>query len=236
MSSMLKPPKSVSRRHELREDTVVTAYAKTITLSEKYRGALIAAGVGIIAIFLGVLGWTYYQAGQSDRADEALGAALPLFESGSYQEALDGTPETPGLLEVADEYGSSEAGNLAQFYAASALFQLGRYEEAGEYFEAYDGGEDVFGAAAIAGQAAVAEQAGDHAEAGRLYERAARRYESEATAPGHFMEAARNYEAAGKYDAAREVYEAITEDYPASTQAGEIEVYTARLDALAVGN
>ena len=236
MSSMLKPPKPVSRRQELREDAVVTTYAKTITLADKYRGALIAAGVAIVAIFLGVAGWTYYQAGQSDRADDALGAILPVFEQGSYQEALDGTADAPGLLEVADEYSSSEAGNLARFYAASALFQLGRYEEAGEYFEDYDGGEDIFGAAAIAGEAAVAEQTGDHAEAGSLYERAARRFESDATAPGYFMAAARNYEAAGDYEAAREVYEAISEDYPASTQATDIEVYTARLDALAIGD
>src|SRR6056297_2173082 len=104
MSSMLKPPKQVSRRQELREDKVVTAYARTITLAEKYRGALIAAGVGIVVIFFGVIGYTFYLSGQSDRADDALGAVLPLYESGQYQEALDGTAEMAGLLEIADDY------------------------------------------------------------------------------------------------------------------------------------
>lgn len=233
MSSMLKPPKQVSRRQELREDAVVNAYATTLTLTEKYRGVLIAAAVGIVVIFLGVLGWMYYQAGQSDRADEALGAVLPTFEQGAYQEALDGTAEAPGLIEIAEEYGSTDAGNMARFYAASALFGLGRYDEAGEYFEDYKKGDDVFGAAAIAGEAAVAEQNGDHAAAGRLYERAARRFESEATAPGYFMDAARSYEAAGDFAAARNAYEAIEEDYADAPEAAQVAFYTARLDALA---
>lgn len=233
MSSMLKPPKQVSRRQELREDAVVNAYATTLTLTEKHRGKLIAAAVGIAVIFFGVLGWVYYQAGQSDRADEALGAILPTFEQGAYQEALDGTPEAPGLIEIADEYGSTDAGNLARFYAASALFELGRYDEAGEYFADYDKGDDLFGAAALAGEAAVAEQEGDHAAAGRLYERAADRYESEATAPGYLMDAARNYEAAGDYDAARAAYEAIEADYPDAAEAQQVAFHTARLDALA---
>lgn len=235
MSSMLKPPKQVSRRQELREDKVVTAYARTMTMAEEYRGALIAAGVGIVVIFFGVLGYMYYLANQSGRADEALGAVLPLYENGQYQEALDGTADAPGLIEVADEYGATDAGNIAQFYAANALFQLGRYDEAGEYFEAYDGEEDILGASAIAGQAAVAEQRGDHAEAARLYQQAARTYESAATAPSYYLDAARNFEAAGDFAAARAAYEEVEAEYPDAPEAATVPVYTARLDAMRAG-
>lgn len=232
---MLKPPKPVSRRQELREDKVITAYARTMTMAEEYKGALIAAGAGIVVIFLGVLGYTFYQANQSTQADDVLGAILPTYEAGSYQEALDGNAEAIGLLDIADDYGSTEAGNLARFYAASALFELGRFEEAQEMYEAYDGGEDLLGASAIAGQAAIAEMNGDHDEAATLYRRAARTYESAATAPGYYLDAARNFEAVGNYDAAREAYEAIAEDYEDTPEAATIAVYTARLDALANG-
>jgi TolA-binding protein len=232
MSSMLKPPKQVSRRQELREDKVVTAYARTMTLAEDYKGALIAAGVGIVVIFFGVIGYVFYLSNQSDLADDALGAVLPLYESGQYQEALDGTADVPGLIEVAEEYGAADAGNLAQFYAASALFQLGRYEEAGEYFDAYDGDDDILGASAVAGRAAVAEQQGEHAEAGRLYLDAARTYESAATAPTYYLDAARNFEAIGDFDAARAAYEEVEDEYPDAPEAANVSVYTARLDAM----
>lgn len=232
MSSMLKPPKQVSRRQELREDKVITAYARTMTMAEKYRGALIAAGVGVVVIFFGVIGYTYYLSNQSEAANEALGEVLPLYESGSYQEALDGTAEVPGLLGIADKYGATDAGNLAQFYAASALFELGRYEEAEDYYENYDAGADILGASAIAGQGAIAEQRGDYAEAARLYQRAARTYESAATAPGYYMDAARNFEQAGDFAAARAAYDEIVEEYPDAPQAANVPAYTARLDAM----
>ena len=233
MSSMLKPPKQVSRRQELREDKVITAYAQTMTMAEKYRGVLIAVGIGIVAIIFGVLGYTYYLSNQGVKADDALGAVLPTYESGSYQEALDGTADMPGLIEIADEYGATDAGNLARFYAASALFELGRYDEAGEYFEEYDGGEDLLGASAIAGQAAVAEQSGDNAEAARLYLRAARSYESAASAPSYYMDAARNFEQAGNITAARAAYDEVVEEYPDAPQSATIPAFIARLDAMA---
>ncbi len=235
MSSMLKPPKPVSRRQELREDKVITAYARTMTMAEENKGLLIAAAAGIVILFLGVVGYMFYQANQSDRADDVLGAILPTYESGSYQEALDGNADAIGLLDIADDYGSTEAGNLAKFYAAAALFELERYEEAAEMYEDYDGGEDLLGASALAGQAAITEINGDHDGAATLYRRAARAYESAATAPAYYLDAARNFEAAGNYDAAREAYEAITEDYEDAPEAANISVYTARLDALSSG-
>jgi tetratricopeptide (TPR) repeat protein len=231
MSSMLKPPKQVSRRQELREDKVVTAYARTMTMAEEYKGALIAAGVAIVVIFLGVLGYVYYLSNQSDLADDALGAVLPLYESGQYQEALDGSADTPGLLEIADEYGATDAGNFAQFYAASALFQLGRYDEAEEYFDAYDG-DGLLGASAMAGEAAIAEQRGERAEAGELYRDAARAFESAATAPAYYFDAARNFEAAGDLAAARSAYEEVEEEYPDAPQAASVPAYLARLEAM----
>ncbi len=232
MSSMLKPPKPVSRRQELREDKVVTAYARTMAMADENKGAIIAAVAGIVVIFLGVLGFTYYQANQGNRADDLLGAALPAYEAGSYQEALDGTADAPGLLGIADEYGSTGAGNLARFYAASALFELGRTEEAAEMWEAYDGGDDLLGASAVAGRAAVAELNGERAEAADLYRRAARAYESAATAPAYYLDAARNYEAAGNFDAARAAYDAIADDYADAPEAATIAAMSARLDAL----
>ncbi|MEM1041735.1 MAG: hypothetical protein AAGI91_03815 [Bacteroidota bacterium] len=231
---MLKPPKPVSRRQELREDKVITAYARTMTMAEDNKGLLIAAAAGIVVIFLGVLGFTLYQGGQSDRADDVLGAILPAYESGSFQEALDGTPEALGLLDIADDYASTEAGNLARFYAAGALFELGRYDEAAAMYADYNGA-DLLGASALAGQAAIAEINGDHGGAGNLYRRAARAYESAATAPAYYLDAARNFEAAGDYGAARAAYEAIAEDYDNAPEAADLAVYTARLDALENG-
>jgi tetratricopeptide (TPR) repeat protein len=176
-----------------------------------------------------LFGW--WRAGQDEEAAEAIGAVLTSYEQGDYATALDGTAGQPGLLAIADEYGSTDTGNLAAFYAADALYQLGRYEEALTYFERYDAGADLLGASALAGEAAIHEQQGDYAEAAALYERAADAYESAATTPDYLIAAGRNYEAAGDLDEAKAVYERYLDAYEDAPAAPIVEALVAKVEA-----
>lgn len=230
--SMLKAPRAVSRRHELREDQLATATARGMTFFEEHRTLLIGAGIAVAAMIVGVLGWGWWQDRQDREAAEALGGVLTSYEQGQYEAALDGTPEAPGLLEIADDYGATNTGNLATFFAADALYQLGRYDEALEQFEAYDGDDDILGASALAGQAAIHEQNGDSERAADLYRRAAAAYASAATAPDYLMAAGRNYEAAGNYAAARQAYEEYLEDWDETPNAALVEALLARAQAV----
>jgi len=230
---MMKPPKtspSVRREGEGAEEAVSTAYVRTRNFVEEYRNALIAAGVGIVVIFLGVLGLFYYQHGQRVEANELLGRILPVYEAGEFEEALEGTAEMEGLRTIATDYRRTPAGNLAAFFAGHALFQLDRYDEADEYFARFRG-EDMLEASALAGRAAVAEERGDYARAARLYENAASTYPSAAAAPEYLIDAARNHERAGNVSAARRAYEKIASDYEESPLAGNVPIHLARLDA-----
>jgi tetratricopeptide (TPR) repeat protein len=229
--SMLKPPKAVSRRHELREDQLATATAKGMTFFEEHRTLIIGVGAALLAVIVGALLWGWWQARQDRAAAEALGGVLTAYEAGNYEQALEGTPEAPGLLQIADDYGSTNTGNLATFFAADALYQLGRYDEALEQFEDYDGDRDILGASALAGQAAIYEGRGDHARAAGLYERAAAAYASAATAPDYLMAAGRNYEAAGDYAEAQAVYERYLEAWDETPNAMLVEALLARTEA-----
>jgi tetratricopeptide (TPR) repeat protein len=235
MSSMLKPPKTSPSlqkgRGEAAEEAVSTAYVRTRNFVDENRTALIAAGVGIVVIFLGILGYFYYQHGQGQRANEMLGSILPVYEAGDFERALEGTDEVVGLRTIASDYRRTPAGNLASFFAGHALFQLERYEEADEFFARFRG-EDMVQASALAGRAAVAEERGEHGRAARLYEDAASTYRSAAAAPEYLADAARNHELAGNLDAARRAYEKIAAEYGESQLAGTVPVHLARLDAL----
>ena len=117
------------------------------------------------------------QHGRRAKAAEAqqyLGSILTEYELGNYQAALDGTDAAPGLLDLADDYGSTPTGDQARFFAADAYLQLGQPDEALAMFEAYDG-DGILGASALAGQASIqAGTRGEHAEAAALYVQACR--------------------------------------------------------------
>lgn len=229
--STINPPKSISRRQELREDKVVTFYARAWEFFDQNRKLVYGVLAGLVLLVAAAIAYVFYQSEQAAEAERHLAQIVALYEQGSYQEALDGTPDRLGLLEIADEYGRTPAGNLAHFYAADALYQLGEYDRALEHFGAFDASSDFIGASAVAGQAAVHENRGEFEQAARLYRRAASLYENPLSTPQYLVSAGRAYELAGMYDEAREVYETVREEYPDSEPAGDIEAYIARAAA-----
>jgi tetratricopeptide (TPR) repeat protein len=229
--STLQPPKQISKRQELRQDTAVTFYVRAWEFFDENRTLVYGALAGLVAVVLAIVGWAYYQHQQGQEAEQVLAQAITLYEAGDFRQALDGTEATPGLLSVVDGYGGTQAGNLARFYVADAYFRLGEYDQALQFFETFDKGENIVGASAYAGMAAIYEQRENYEEAGDYYLRAAEQFESNQAAPDYLMDAGNAYEEAGAYDEALEVYQTIQEDYPESSAASNIDFFIARVQA-----
>jgi tetratricopeptide (TPR) repeat protein len=231
MSTMINPPRKISKRHELRSDTVVTFYARAWGYFEQNKTLAYAAAAAVVLVILGVIAFVFYQSQRADQAQRLLGQVVGVYESGEYRAALDGTETATGLIEIADNYGGTSAGNLARFYAANALYNLGEYDDALRYFRAFKKSKDFLGTSALAGEAAVHENRGEFERAGDLYRRASEYFENELTSPQYLVSAGRAYEEAGAFDKARRAYEAIRDRHPESSQAGAVDVYLARVEA-----
>lgn len=232
--AQINPPKPLTASHpdDLREDNLTTAYARSSMFFDEHRNLVIGVIAGVVLLAVAVIGWRYWQDRRSDEAQVLLGQILNEYDAGNWETALDGTDATPGLLEIAEEYGSTATGEQATFLAADALFQLGRSEEALEMFEAYDG-DGFLAASAIAGQAAIYEQQDDPARAADLYERAARTYESPASTPSYLLDAGRAYTAAGDPEAAEAVYQRVIADWSDTPEAGQAETELGMVAAMA---
>lgn len=229
--STLNPPKRISKRHELREDAVITWYARAWGYFDQNRMLVYGMLAGLLVVVLGIVGYVLYQNQQSQEAEQMLGAVVGLYEQGSYQEALDGTADRLGLLEIADAYGGTSAGNLAHFYAADALYNLGEYDRALDHFQAFDRIDGFIGASALAGEAAVYENLGEYERAADRYLDAARFFENELGSPRYLLSAGRAFEAAGAFAQAQSAYEQIRDDYPNSDLANQADIYIARAAA-----
>lgn len=210
---------------------MITWYARAWGYFDQNRKLVYAVIAGVVLVILAIIGYIFYQNEQGREAEELLGSVVSFYEAGSYQEALDGTAGTIGLLEIADEYGGTDAGNLAHFYAADALYNLGEYERALEHFQEFDKIEGFIGASAIAGEAAVYENLGEYERAANRYLDAAEFFENTLASPRYLMDAGRAFEAAGVYSEAQRAYGQILEDYPESNLAAQAEVYIARAQA-----
>jgi len=224
----LKTPEKKSRRQELRQNIFVELYARALLFYDEHRRVAQGIGVALVVLVLAIPGYIYYHQQQEEAANQQLGQILPVYEQGNYQQALDGTNNQAGLLALADDYSNTDAGNLATFYAANALYELEEYERALEHFQRFEKGQNFIGASAYAAQAAIHENKGNFGRAAELYEQAASQYQNKLTAPRFLLNAGQAYEEAGQYEAAMNMYQRIQDEYPDSSQASNAEQYMAR--------
>ena len=226
----LETPEKKSRRQELRQNFFIDLYARALLFYDEHRRLAQGIGVALLVLVLAIPGYIYYHQQQEQAANQQLGQILPVYEQGKYQQALDGTGDQAGLLTIADNYSNTDAGNLATFYAANALYRLEEYDRARTYFQRFEKEQDFLGASAFAAQAAIQENEGSLQRAAELYEQAASQYENKLTAPRYLLNAGQAYEEAGQYEAAMDAYQRIQEEYPESDQATKAEQYRARAE------
>jgi len=229
--SALKTPEKTSRRQELRKNLLVQLYAQALLFYEEHRQLVHGLGIALLALILAAPGYMYYQQRRAEQANEMLGEILPVYERGQYDQALNGTGQQAGLLTISDDYGGTDAGNLATFYAANALYEQEKYDQALTYYQRFEKENDFIGASAYAAEASIYEGQGDLQKAAEFYEQAAAQYQNKLTTPRYLIEAGQAFEEAGNLEAAERVYRKVKDAYSDTDQASEVERYLARVQA-----
>lgn len=230
--AQINAPKSLSapRPDDLREDGLQTAALGASAIFETYRTQILIGIAALVLLIVGIVAFTMWRSNQQAQAQLALGSILNEYTAGNFESALEGTDDAPGLLEIAEDYGSTPTGQQATFFAADALFQLGRTDEADALFADYDG-DGLLEASALAGRASIAEQKGEHAAAAALYSQAATAYVSPATSPGYLLDAGRAYAEAGDTEASVAALEQVVDEYGDAPEALTAQTELGRVQA-----
>src|SRR5947209_5521705 len=69
------------------------------------------------------------------KAAEAIFKAQEYYEKDSAAKALNGDGQYPGFEKVISQYGSTDAGELAKFYAGSLYLKQGSFDKAVKYLK-----------------------------------------------------------------------------------------------------
>lgn len=189
---------------------------------------LIGAGVALIAI----LYFAFFSTANPEKEDEAGNAifmAVRYYEGDSLNLALNGDGTNPGLLDLANEYSGTRAGNLCNFYVGAIYLRQGNAAEALNYFDAVKKEENFIAASSYSAMASITEDQGDMNGAAGLYEKAASIRKNEYTTPFFLQQAARCYLQAEDKDAALRLYKRIREEYPNSQEGQQVNKYIAFL-------
>ncbi|MCK8495716.1 MULTISPECIES: tetratricopeptide repeat protein [Spirosoma] len=201
---------------------------------QQNRNIVLGVVGGIVLLVVGFFGYRYYVSSQDETAQVELFPSVYKLEADSLKKALNGDGRSPGLLSVADSYGATPAGNLAEFYAGVGLLKEGKYDEAIDRLKSFSSSDLLVQARAYAliGDAYTEKKSYD--EAADYYQKAADYKPNKFFTPGYLLKLAIVREQAKQNDKAIETYNDIIEKYPQSAEAVTAKKYKSVLDA-AVG-
>lgn len=185
----------------------------------------------IILAAVGFIGYKFYVSNQDETAQAELFPAVYQIESDSLKKALNGDGKTPGLLSVADSYGATPAGNLAEFYAGVGLLKENKYDEAIDHLKSFSSSDLLVQARAYAliGDAYMQKKSYD--DAIDYYQKAADYKPNKFFTPGYLNKLAIAYEQAKQNDKAIDTYNQIIEKYGQSSEAANARKYKALLES-----
>ncbi len=157
-----------------------------------------------------------------DQAEKAAGAKADSL----YNLGLNGSADGKyGFLDIAKSFGSTKAGNLANYYAGITYLRQKDYKNAISYLSDFNSEDKLLGPTALGAIGDAFADIDQPAEALEYYEKAATKQDNEFTSPMFLFKAGQIAMKLGKYDKALNFYTTIKEKY-ATTQIGrDIDKY-----------
>ena len=225
--------KSKKQEEDVKMESVQEALSRSEAFLEKYRRQILIVGGVVVAVVVAILLiHTYYMVPKNEEAQEAMLPAVAAFENDQYELALRGDEENDGFAAIVDEYGMTDAAELAAYYAGVCAYNLGEYQEAADYLKGVDNRSVNLAPAAkmLLGDCYV--QLDEYGKAVKCFEKAAK-HENLLIAPKALKKAGLAYEKMGEYTKAAKAYTKIKETYFQSQEAVDVEKYIDRANALA---
>ncbi|TRX55595.1 tetratricopeptide repeat protein [Fulvivirga sp. M361] len=188
-------------------------------------------GVAIVTILVlgGIFGFRYYKNSQNELAQSEMFQAVYYFEADSLGLALDGDGNNLGFVDIVEDYGMTDAGNLANFYAGTAYLKQGKFKLAILYLEDFSSDDLLVQARAYSLIGDAHMELKDYANAATFYTKAANHKTNKFFTPQYLMKAGIAYEKASKNTEAIDAYQIIIDTYHESAEFQNAKKFKARL-------
>lgn len=211
------------------------ALAEQINKSEEFikKNKTIIGGV-IVVIAVAIVAAVYFGSTSSEKEFEAqleLYPAQHYYEKDSLDALLNGSNGTSGVLEIAEDYAGTKAGNLANFYAGVAFLKKGEFDQAIESLKKFKSSDILVQARvySLIGDAYM--EKAELSNATEYYQKAVDYKQNESYTPRYMLKLALAQELDGKLAEAVKTYETLEKDFPKSTEVTNAKKNKAKVKA-----
>jgi tetratricopeptide (TPR) repeat protein len=200
------------------------------TWMERHPKLVGGIAIAIALVVVGYFGFTYYKSNLEAEAQKEMFQAIYYFEADSLNLALNGDGNNLGFIDIIDEYGITDAANLAHFYAGVSFLKQGNFEAARLYLSDFSSNDLLIQARAysLIGDAYMEEQ--NYKEAAAYYEKAANYKPNKYFTPAYLMKAALAFEKSEQREKAIKAYDEVITKYWESAEYQNARKLKARLE------
>ncbi len=224
-------------KHDSTEDkdlNIGEVYTKTELFLEKNKQAVTIGVVALLVVVGGLIAYKQlYMKPRIAEAAEMIWKAEYYFEVDSLDKAMAGDGINFGFEYVADEYGNTPSGQLANYYMGTIHMKRGEWEQAIEAYRKAELDDDVLRVMAVGAIGDAMVELGRTDEAMGQFEKAANMTTNDLTTPMYLMKAGILYKQAGKWGKAKTAFERIATDFPTSAEANNARKYLGEARMLA---
>ncbi len=212
-------------------ENIESSFSKTEQFIEKNQKMLMWIMVGILIIVVGYWLFMNYKSSRELDAQSQMFVAEQNFEVDSFRLAINGAQSFPGLIEIADDFGGTKVGNMANYLSGVSYMNLGEYDNAIDYLKKFSTSDIMLSTISkgLIGDAYV--EKGEYDKAIKYYKQATGKNKNNFTTPVYLKKLGLVYEETNDYQNALKVYQDIFENYKKSDEARTIEKYIERAKA-----
>lgn len=226
---MAKDKKNAQVDNLIEVENALTRTEQFLESNQKMISIVIGA---VVVLAVGYLGMNkFYLEPRGIEAQEQMFMAQNYFEKDSFNLALNGDGNNPGFLDIIDDFGSTDAGNLSYYYAGVSYLNLGQFDNAIDYLKKFDTDDLLLGPISIGAQGDAQLELGKKEKALSLYTDAYKMNDNELTTPIYMLKAGELLESSNKSADALKLYEEIKTKFPETNEGRNIDKYIARAKA-----
>ncbi|MGK0251283.1 MAG: TolA-binding protein [Gammaproteobacteria bacterium] len=239
-----KKEKEVQEEIDVKDSTTAEVFesldqgaSRTEEWVEKNQRPILYGIVGILVVVLAFLAYTKFvsepkeveAASELAQAQESFNTALDstneTVKDSLYTVALSGSNGKYGLLDIVDNYGSTKAGNLANYYAGMSYLEVKKYAEAISHLQDFKSDDMILAPLAQGAIGDAFMQLDQASEALGYYEKAAGTNPNDFTTPRFLFKAGVAAIELGQSATALKHLNALKDNYADSEYAAQADLY-----------
>jgi len=214
-------------------ETVEHALSRTEQFIEDNQKRITIAVLAIVAIVGGYLAYQkWYLAPLQEEANSQMFVAEQYFEQDSFKLALNGDLNYPGFLTIIEDYSSTDAGNLARYYAGISYLKMGEFQNAIDLLSEFDSDDKMLKGISFGSIGDAYLELDQKEKAAEFYVKAGNHTDNDFVGPVYLMRAGQTYEMLKNYKVALEQYQTIKDKYKTTPEGRVVDKYIAKAEIL----